>query len=158
MPSGHPNVPTKKVGILLANLGTPDNYDYWSMRRYLSEFLSDRRVIDYSPWLWQPLLQMVILSIRPSRSGAAYKSIWNHEDNESPLLTITRNQTLKIRSIMERQYGDKVKVDFCMRYGNPSTQSKVKEMVQAGCSKNFIFSTLPPLCWRNVSNSNRSIF
>ena len=143
IPSGHPNVPTKKVGILLANLGTPDNYDYWSMRRYLSEFLSDRRVIDYSPWLWQPLLQMVILSIRPSRSGAAYKSIWNNEDNESPLLTITRNQTLKIRSIMEKQYGDKVKVDFCMRYGNPSTQSKVREMVQAGCSKILFFPLYP---------------
>ena len=142
-PSGHPNVPTKKVGILLANLGTPDNYDYWSMRRYLSEFLSDRRVIDYSPWLWQPLLQMVILSIRPSRSGAAYKSIWNNEDNESPLLTITRNQTLKIKSIMEQQYGDKVKVDFCMRYGNPSTQSKVREMVQAGCSKILFFPLYP---------------
>ena len=143
IPSGHPNVPTKKVGILLANLGTPDNYDYWSMRRYLSEFLSDRRVIDYSPWLWQPLLQLVILSIRPSRSGAAYKSIWNNEDNESPLMTITRNQTLKIKSIMEKQYGDKIKVDFCMRYGNPSTQSKVREMVQAGCSQILFFPLYP---------------
>ena len=60
--SDHPKVPSKRIGVLLANLGTPDNYDYWSMRRYLSEFLSDRRVIDYSPWLWQPLLQLVILS------------------------------------------------------------------------------------------------
>ena len=143
IPSEHPNVPTKKVGVLLANLGTPDNYDYWSMRRYLSEFLSDRRVIDYSPWLWQPLLQLVILSIRPSRSGAAYKSIWNNEDNESPLMTVTRNQTLKIRSIMEKQYGDKIKVDFCMRYGNPSTQSKVRELVQAGCSKILFFPLYP---------------
>ena len=115
----HPKVPKKRIGILLANLGTHDNYDYWSMRRYLSEFLSDRRVIDYSPWLWQPLLQLVILSIRPSRSGAAYKSIWNTEENESPLLTITRNQTLKIKKIMEKKYGEKIKVDFCMRYGNP---------------------------------------
>ena len=59
----HPKMPPAKVGILLANLGTPDNYDYWSMRRYLGEFLSDRRVIDYSPWLWQPLLQLVILTV-----------------------------------------------------------------------------------------------
>ena len=86
----HPAVPSERVGILLANLGTPDGYDYWSMRRYLGEFLSDRRVIDYSPWLWQPLLQTVILTKRPFTSGAAYKSIWNEDANESPLLTITK--------------------------------------------------------------------
>ena len=103
----HPKIPKKRIGILLANLGTPDHYDYWSMRRYLSEFLSDRRVIDYSPWLWQPLLQLVILSIRPSRSGAAYKSIWNNEENESPLMTITRNQTLKIKGLMEKKIWSK---------------------------------------------------
>jgi len=77
LPADHPHVKTQKVGVLLANLGTPDNYDYWSMRRYLNEFLSDRRVIDYSPIIWQPLLQLVILSKRPFSSGAAYKSIWN---------------------------------------------------------------------------------
>ena len=81
----HPALPKQKVGVLLANLGTPDNYDYWSMRRYLSEFLSDRRVIDYSPWLWQPLLQGIILTKRPFTSGTAYKSIWNEEAGESPL-------------------------------------------------------------------------
>jgi SAM-dependent methyltransferase len=73
-----------KVGVLLANLGTPDNYDYWSMRRYLNEFLSDRRVIDYSPWIWQPLLQLVILTKRRFQSGAAYKSIWNEEAAKAP--------------------------------------------------------------------------
>ncbi|MEL7026128.1 MAG: ferrochelatase, partial [Pseudomonadota bacterium] len=119
---------TAKVGILLANLGTPDNYDYWSMRRYLNEFLSDRRVIDYSPWIWQPLLQLVILSKRPFSSGEAYKSIWNHEAGESPLMTITKAQTAKIKATMEDRYGDAVVVDFCMRYGNPSTKSKVDEM------------------------------
>ena len=139
----HPKIPKKRIGILLANLGTPDHYDYWSMRRYLSEFLSDRRVIDYSPWLWQPLLQLVILSIRPSRSGAAYKSIWNNEGNESPLMTITRNQTLKIKKVMEKKYGEEIKVDFCMRYGNPSTQSKVREMVQEGCTKILFFPLYP---------------
>ena len=139
----HPKVPKKRIGILLANLGTPDHYDYWSMRRYLSEFLSDRRVIDYSPWLWQPLLQLVILSIRPSRSGAAYKSIWNNEYNESPLLTITRNQALEIKKVMEKKHGQKIKVDFCMRYGNPSTESKVREMVKEGCSKILFFPLYP---------------
>ena len=76
----HPAIATPRTGILLANLGTPDNYDYWSMRRYLNEFLSDRRVIDYSPWIWQPLLQLIILSKRPFSSGAAYKSIWNEAE------------------------------------------------------------------------------
>ena len=93
----HPKVPEPKVGILIANLGTPDNYDYWSMRRYLGEFLSDKRVIDYPAYLWQPLLQLIILTSRPFRSGAAYKSIWNEDAGESPLMTITKAQTAKIK-------------------------------------------------------------
>ena len=154
----HPKIPKKRIGILLANLGTPDHYDYWSMRRYLSEFLSDRRVIDYSPWLWQPLLQLVILSIRPSRSGAAYKSIWNNEGNESPLLTITRNQTLKIKKVVEKKYGEEIKVDFCMRYGNPSTQSKVREMVQAGCTKILFFPLYPHYAGATSASANDQFF
>ena len=74
-PADHPAIAKEKVGVLLANLGTPDHYDYWSMRRYLNEFLSDRRVIDYSPWLWQPLLQLIILRKRPITSGRSYKSM-----------------------------------------------------------------------------------
>ena len=91
----HPVLPSAKVGVLIANLGTPDNTDYWSMRRYLNEFLSDKRVIDYPKWLWQPLLQLVILSKRPFSSGEAYKCIWNNKDNESPLLTTTKLQLKK---------------------------------------------------------------
>ena len=128
------------------------------MRRYLSEFLSDRRVIDYSPWLWQPLLQLVILSTRPSRSGAAYKSIWNNEENESPLMTITRNQTEKIKDFMEKKYGQKIKVDFCMRYGNPSTQSKVREMVQEGCSKILFFPLYPHYAGATSATANDQFF
>ena len=154
----HPKIPKKRIGILLANLGTPDHYDYWSMRRYLSEFLSDRRVIDYSPWLWQPLLQLVILSIRPSRSGAAYKAIWNNEENESPLLTITRNQTLKIKKVVEKKYGEEIKVDFCMRYGNPSTRSKVREMVQAGCTKILFFPLYPHYAGATSASANDQFF
>lgn len=136
-------VQTAKIGILIANLGTPDNYDYWSMRRYLGEFLSDRRVIDYSPWIWQPLLQLVILSKRPFSSGAAYKSIWNEDEGESPLMTITKAQTAKIKEAMAQLYGDRVVVDFCMRYGNPSTKSKVEEMYQQGCSRILFFPLYP---------------
>nr|WP_147126582.1 ferrochelatase [Shimia ponticola] len=139
----HPKVKPAKVGILLANLGTPDNYDYWSMRRYLNEFLSDKRVIDYSPWIWQPLLQLVILTKRPFSSGEAYKSIWNEEQGESPLMTITKDQTAKIKATMEAEYGNQVMVDFCMRYGNPSTKSKVREMVEAGCTKILFFPLYP---------------
>ena len=94
LPGEHPIVLTEKIGVLLTNLGTPDHYTYWPMRRYLGEFLSDRRVVDYSPWLWQPLLQLIILTRRPFSSGVAYKSIWNHEKNESPLLTITKSLSL----------------------------------------------------------------
>lgn len=99
-PTDHPKVSAERVGILLANLGTPDHYSYWPMRRYLNEFLSDRRVIDYSPWLWQPLLQLIILTKRPFSSGEAYKSIWNEDQGESPLMTITKDQTAKILSLI----------------------------------------------------------
>ncbi|MDB4073635.1 ferrochelatase [Ascidiaceihabitans sp.] len=154
----HPKVKKPKVGILLSNLGTPDNYDYWSMRRYLGEFLSDRRVIDYSPWLWQPLLQLIILTKRPFSSGAAYKSIWNEEANESPLLTITKAQTAKIKTAMQARYGDDVMVDFCMRYGNPSTKSKVREMTEAGCQKILFFPLYPQYAGATSATANDEFF
>jgi len=143
LPGDHPPVNFGKVGVLLANLGTPDNYDYWSMRRYLNQFLSDKRVIDYSPWIWQPLLQLVILTKRPFSSGAAYKSIWNHDKGESPLMTITKDQTAKMAAEMQARYGDDVVVDFCMRYGNPSTKSKVEELQKQGCQKILFFPLYP---------------
>ena len=79
LPAGHPDIPTERIGVVLLNLGTPDATDYWSMRRYLGEFLSDKRVIDYPAWLWQPLLQLVILSKRPTSKGKDYEGIWNKE-------------------------------------------------------------------------------
>ena len=154
----HPKVKKPKVGILLSNLGTPDNYDYWSMRRYLGEFLSDRRVIDYSPWLWQPLLQLIILTKRPFSSGAAYKSIWNEEANESPLLTITKAQSAKIKTAMQARYGNDVMVDFCMRYGNPSTKSKVREMTKAGCQKILFFPLYPQYAGATSATANDEFF
>ncbi|MCB1399274.1 MAG: ferrochelatase, partial [Rhodobacteraceae bacterium] len=116
--------------MLIANLGTPDATDYWSMRRYLSEFLSDKRVIDYPAWKWQPLLQLIILSKRPFTSGANYKLIWNEEADESPLMTITKKQLAKLRTAVGARYGADVMVEFCMRYGNPSTRSVVDRMVR----------------------------
>ncbi|MEM9031578.1 MAG: ferrochelatase [Pseudomonadota bacterium] len=158
LPGDHPSLPQPKTGVLLANLGTPDNHDYWSMRRYLSEFLSDRRVIDYSPWIWQPLLQTVILTKRPFSSGAAYKSIWNNEAGESPLMTITKAQTKSIRAALAARYGDDVMVDFCMRYGNPSTPSKVKEMTDAGCRRILFFPLYPQYAGATTATANDQFF
>ena len=158
LPADHPAVARPRVGVLLANLGTPDNYDYWSMRRYLNEFLSDRRVIDYSPWIWQPLLQLVILSKRPFSSGAAYKSIWNEEQGESPLMTITKAQTEKIKTAMAERYGDDVLVDFCMRYGNPSTKSKVRVMAERGCRKILFFPLYPQYAGATTATANDQFF
>jgi len=158
LPSDHPGVKPAKIGILLANLGTPDNHDYWSMRRYLNEFLSDRRVIDYAPVVWQPLLQLVILTKRPFSSGAAYRSIWNEEANESPLMTITKAQTAKIEAEMAARHGAQVVVDFCMRYGNPSTQSKVRAMVEAGCRKILFFPLYPHYAGATSATANDQFF
>lgn len=157
-PADHPPLKPAKVGVLVANLGTPDGYDYWPMRRYLSEFLSDKRVIDYPSWKWQPLLQLVILSKRPFSSGANYKSIWNEAANESPLMTITKAQVAKLRHSLAARYGDGVMVDFCMRYGNPSTDSVVRKMVEAGCEKILFLPLYPQYAGATSATANDQFF
>jgi ferrochelatase len=157
-PADHPPVKQAKIGILLANLGTPDGYDYWSMRRYLSEFLSDKRVVDIPDWKWQPLLQLIILTKRPFTSGANYKLIWNHEKNESPLLTITKAQTAAIAAAVVAKHGSSIVVDFAMRYGNPSTESKVKAMVAAGCEKILFFPLYPHYAGATSATANDAFF
>ena len=154
----HPQLPSAKVGILIANLGTPDNTDYWSMRRYLSEFLSDQRVIDYPKWLWQPLLQLVILSKRPFSSGEAYKSIWNKKENESPLLTTTKLQLKKISNYFKKKYGNTVILDFCMRYGNPSTEKAIKNLQSLGCEKIIFFPLYPQYAGPTTATANDQAF
>ena len=154
----HPKVARGKTGVLLANLGTPDSYSYWPMRRYLNEFLSDQRVIDYPKWKWQPLLQAIILTKRPFSSGKAYESIWNHDLDESPLLTITKAQTHKISETMQERYGSDVMVEFCMRYGNPSTKSKVREMVAAGCERILFFPLYPQYAGATTATANDEFF
>jgi ferrochelatase len=158
LPADHPPIRRKRIGVLLANLGTPDGYDYWSMRRYLNEFLSDRRVIDYPAWKWQPLLQTVILAKRPFTSGANYKLIWNHAQNESPLMTITKAQTAAIATELQARHGDRLMVDFCMRYGNPSTDSKVRAMVEAGCEKIVFFPLYPHYAGATSATANDQFF
>lgn len=157
-PADHPAIKPAKVGVLIANLGTPDATDYWSMRRYLSQFLSDRRVIDYPRWKWQPLLQLIILSVRPKRSGAAYRSIWNTDRDESPLLTVTRAQSEKIAAAMATLYGDNVVVDFSMRYGNPSTDSVIKRMKDQGVDRIVFFPLYPQYSAPTTATANDEVF
>ncbi|SPH23573.1 Ferrochelatase [Defluviimonas aquaemixtae] len=157
-PADHPPVARPRIGILVANLGTPDGYGYWQMRRYLNEFLSDRRVIDYPAWKWQPLLQLIILSKRPFTSGANYKSIWNHEKSESPLMTITKAQTDKLRGAARDRYGTDVMVEFCMRYGNPSTESVVRRMVAEGCERILFLPLYPQYAGATSATANDQFF
>ncbi len=157
-PADHPPVAKAKIGVVLVNLGTPDATDYWSMRRYLSEFLSDRRVIDYSPLFWQPLLQGVILSKRPFTSGAAYRSIWNNDRNESPLLTITRDQTEAVAARIAERWGDRIIVDFAMRYGNPSTPSVLKRLQAEGCERIVFFPLYPQYSAPTTATANDQAF
>ena len=157
-PADHPKVKMGRVGVLLANLGTPDDYTYWPMRRYLNEFLSDKRVIDYPAWKWQPILQGIILTKRPFSSGEAYQSIWNHEKGESPLMTITKDQMAKLRDAMRERYGDQVIVDFFMRYVNPSTKSKVRQLVAEGCDRILFFPLYPQYAGATTATANDQFF
>ena len=144
LPAGHPALAPQRIGVLLLNLGTPDATNYWSMRRYLKEFLSDERVIDVNPLLWKPLLNLVILTTRPSRSGKAYAAIWNRERDESPLRTITRDQCARLAQALGRALPDSpLMVDWAMRYGNPSTGAVIRSMVDAGCTRLLLLALYP---------------
>lgn len=157
-PADHPALPKARIGILIANLGTPDATDYWSMRRYLGEFLSDKRVIDYPWWKWQPILQGIILTKRPFTSGANYRSIWNNEANESPMMTITKAQVAALKARAETLWGESVMVDFCMRYGNPSTPDVVERMVKAGCDKIVFLPLYPQYAGATTATANDQFF
>lgn len=158
VPSSHPPIAKSKVGILIANLGTPDATNYWAVRRYLSEFLSDRRVIDYTPWIWQIILQIIILTRRPFSSGAAYRSIWNSEKNESPLLTHVRDQADKIRVNLTKIFGEKIVVEFCMRYGNPPTKKTIYKMKEEGCNRIIFLPMYPQYSAATTGTANDEAF
>ena len=157
-PADHPALPEPKIGLLFANLGTPDGTDYWSMRRYLNEFLSDKRVIDYPWWKWQPILQLFVLTKRPFTSGANYRSIWNNERDESPMMTITRAQVAALAGAAAARWGDRVMVDFCMRYGNPSTFDVVDRMVAAGCERILFVPLYPHYAGATSATANDQFF
>ena len=129
-----------KTGVLLINLGTPEATSYWPMRRYLKEFLSDRRVIEANRALWWVILNGIILTFRPKKSGHAYAQIWNRELNESPLKTFTRGQTEKLA---EHLSDDRLCIDWAMRYGQPAISDGLNRLRQQGCYRILIFPLYP---------------
>jgi protoporphyrin/coproporphyrin ferrochelatase len=131
-----------RIGVLLVNLGTPDATDYWSMRRYLKEFLSDRRVIEESRLKWWLVLNLIILTVRPSRKGRDYDKIWNKQRNESPLKTTTRSQSDQLETILEK-VDRRIRVDWAMRYGNPSIRSRLDALVAQDCERILIVPLYP---------------
>jgi ferrochelatase len=137
-PPGHPPIATGKIGVLLVNLGTPEATDSASMRRYLKQFLWDRRVVETNRVLWWLILNGIVLTTRPRRSGAAYDKIWNRELNESPLKTITRAQAEKLGTALPD-----VTVDWGMRYGEPAVGERLRAMKEAGCDRILIFPLYP---------------
>lgn len=146
-PAGHPAGPFGKAGVLIVNLGTPEGTDYWSMRRYLKEFLSDRRVIETPRLVWWPLLNFVILSTRPGRKGRDYDTIWNTELNEGPLRTITRSQAQKLAQWVDAGALGAVKrpviVDWAMRYGAPSIAARLEALRDQGCERILVVPLYP---------------
>jgi protoporphyrin/coproporphyrin ferrochelatase len=139
LPPGHPPILPRKLGVLLVNLGTPEATTYWPMRRYLKEFLSDPRVIETNRVLWWLILNVIILSFRPTKSGHAYESIWNKERNESPLKTITRGQAEAVAKAM----GGAVEVDWAMNYGLPSIADRMQALRDKGCGRILVFPLYP---------------
>lgn len=156
LPSGHPPIQAKKIGVLLLNLGTPDATDYWSVRRYLKEFLSDRRVIETNPLIWWPLLNGVILSVRPQKSGANYARIWDKAENDSPLRVITKRQTAKLAERLAPE--GNIVVDYAMRYGNPSTASRMDALRAAGCEKILLVPLYPQYSATTTATANDKAF
>jgi ferrochelatase len=145
-----------KIGVLLVNLGTPDATDYWSMRRYLKEFLSDPRVIETNRLIWWLILNLVILVRRPFASGAKYRSIWNEERNESPLRTITRSQSEKVAAALATQR--KIVVDWAMRYGSPSIASRLAVLQTEGCDRLLVFPLYPQYSASTTATVNDKAF
>jgi ferrochelatase len=142
------------VGVLLVNLGSPDATDYWSVRRNLKEFLSDRRVIEVWRPLWLTILNLFVLTTRPQKSGHAYEQIWDKERNESPLIVITRNQAEKLQA----RLGTGIMVDWAMRYGNPSIPSRIAAMKEAGCDRILIAPLYPQYAAATTATVNDMAF
>lgn len=156
IPKDHPKVAHGKVGVLLLNLGTPDGTSYLPMRRYLKQFLSDRRVIEVPRLIWWPILNLIILTTRPGRKGKDYASIWNTERDEGPLKTITRNQAEGLAHALAGH--PNVVVDWAMRYANPSTESRIKALQDQGCERILLVPLYPQYAAATTATANDEAF
>ena len=136
----HPPVNFGKTGVLIVNLGTPDSTSWFDIRKYLKEFLSDRRVIEVNPIIWQIILNVIILTFRPSKTAKAYKEIWMKDKNISPLLHYTQRQAEKLSNLISEK---NLIVDYAMRYGNPSIRSKIAILNEMGCENLIILPLYP---------------
>ena len=138
--NNHPPIKFGKTGVLIINLGTPDSTSWFDIRKYLKEFLSDKRVIELNPIIWQLILNLFILNLRPSKTAKAYKEIWMKDQNMSPLLYYTKRQSEEI----SKSFSNKnVIIDFAMRYGNPSIKSKISKLHEIGCENLVILPLYP---------------
>ena len=136
----HPKINFGKTGIMLVNLGTPDSTRWLDIRKYLKEFLSDKRVIELNPIIWQLILNIFILTFRPSKTAKAYKEIWMKKENMSPLRYYTEKQTLKLKEIISSK---DIIVDYAMRYGNPSIKSIIDKLKKRGCENLIVLPLYP---------------
>lgn len=152
LPADHPAIPAPRVGVLLTNLGTPDAPDARSVKRYLAEFLSDRRVVEIPPIIWQPILRGVILNTRPKKSAHAYSQVWT--DEGSPLAAITARQARALQA----RLGDAVHVDHAMRYGNPAIEVTLAAMKAAGCERILVAPLYPQYCAATTATANDAAF
>ena len=151
-PSDHPSIPPRKVGVLLVNLGTPDEPETASVRKYLAEFLSDPRVIEIPRYVWKPILHGIILRTRPKKSAHAYSQVWT--DEGSPLAVITRNQA---RALQER-WGDRVMINWAMRYGSPGIGPAIHKLKDAGCERILVAPLYPQYCAATTATANDLAF
>jgi ferrochelatase len=156
LPADHPPVKVQKVGVLLVNLGTPDGTDPKSMRRYLREFLTDKRVIEWPRAVWYPILFGIVLNTRPKRVGKAYEEIWNHDLGESYLRTYTRNQAERLGLHLAAHA--EIKVDWAMRYGQPSIADKINGLKDAGCERILVFPLYPQYSASTTATVNDKAF
>jgi ferrochelatase len=152
IPADHPPIPARKIGVLLTNLGTPDGPDAKSVKRYLGEFLSDKRVVEIPAIAWQPILRGIILNTRPKKSAHAYGLVWSEEG--SPLAAITRRQS----QALQGAFGEGVMVDYAMRYGNPAIADRLTALKDAGCERILIAPLYPQYCAATTATANDKAF
>jgi ferrochelatase len=152
LPADHPIIPRPKIGVLLTNLGTPDGPDTKSVKRYLGEFLSDRRVVEIPAIAWQPILRGIILNTRPKKSAHAYGLVWREDG--SPLAAITRLQAAALKDA----FGPGVLVDWAMRYGNPAIAERLAAMKDAGCERILVAPLYPQYCAATTATANDKAF